>query len=319
MSVRTVLGDVDPADLGITMAHEHLLMTGGWPVRNEPDYRLDSVDVAVDEIGLFSRLGGTTVVEMTPLGFGRDPDGLRRISRRSGVAIVACTGFHKMTYYASDHWCHRYPVETIADLLTAEIVEGIDRGGLDGPVVDRSAARAGVVKLSTEYHRAGVTVERLATAVGITHARTGAPISTHTDQGTMGHEQLDLLAANDVPETAVVLGHIDHNPDAGHLAELAGRGAFLGFDMPGRTKYGSDAAIIDIIATLVEQGHGDRVLLGGDLARRSYWTMLGGGPGYGYLLERFVPRLRARIGDAATDAILVANPATALALRALPR
>jgi phosphotriesterase-related protein len=35
-----------------------------------------------------------------------------------------------------------------------------------------------------------------------------------------------------------------------------------------------------------------------------------------YLLTTFVPRLRRRIGDTATDAILVANPARAYALAA---
>src|SRR6478752_10748803 len=48
--VRTVLGDVDPAELGVTYAHEHLVIAGGRPVEIAPDLRLDSVDDAVSEL-----------------------------------------------------------------------------------------------------------------------------------------------------------------------------------------------------------------------------------------------------------------------------
>lgn len=313
--VRTVRGDLPTAQVGAAMVHEHLLMTGGWPVRLEPDFRLDSVDAAVAEVERFRAAGGGTLVEMTPLGFGRDPDGLADTARRTGVRLVACTGFHKLDYYADNHWLHRYPVERIADLLVAEIGEGIDRGGLDGPVVERADARAGVVKLATGYHRAGPAVERLAEAVGITHRRTGAPVSTHTEHGTMGHTQLDLLERAGVPADAVTLGHIDHNPDPVVLSELAGRGAYLAFDLPGRTKYGPDSRVVDLVAALTDAGHADRLLFAGDLARRSYWPAYGGGPGLDYLLTAFVPRLRAAgLGEVA-DAALVTNPARALRLR----
>ena len=35
--VRTVLGDIDPAELGVTYCHEHLVIDGGRPVLIEPD------------------------------------------------------------------------------------------------------------------------------------------------------------------------------------------------------------------------------------------------------------------------------------------
>ena len=44
--VRTVLGDIDPADLWVTYAHEHIVIDGRRPVLLEPDFDL-SVDAAV--------------------------------------------------------------------------------------------------------------------------------------------------------------------------------------------------------------------------------------------------------------------------------
>ena len=35
--VRTVLGDIEPADMGVTYAHEHLVIVGGKPVSVSPE------------------------------------------------------------------------------------------------------------------------------------------------------------------------------------------------------------------------------------------------------------------------------------------
>jgi phosphotriesterase-related protein len=60
---------------------------------------------------------------------------------------------------------------------------------------------------------------------------------------------------------------------------------------------------------VVEGGAGDRVLLGGDVARRTRYVAYGGMPGLAYLFERFVPRVRQAVGDAVLGSVLVANPA----------
>lgn len=315
MNVRTVLGDVEAAELGVTFAHEHLLMTGGWPVLQEPDYRLDSVEHAVAEIEPARALGLGAMIEMTPLGFGRDPQGLRAISEATGVHIIAATGFHKSLYYDDLHWLHRYDTDTITELLVGEIVDGMDVNGLSGPRVVRSPARAGVVKIATEYHRFGRGVRRLVTAVACAHVSTGIPIATHCDKGTMAEELLDALDAEGVPASAVVLGHIDHDPDPGRLIALAERGAFLCFDMPGRIKYGPDSRIVELLERLASAGAAGQVLLGSDLARRSYWHSLGGGPGLTYLLARFAPRLRAAGLSEVASAALTTNAHRAFSIR----
>jgi 5-phospho-D-xylono-1,4-lactonase len=68
---------------------------------------------------------------------------------------------------------------------------------------------------------------------------------------------------------------------------------------------------------LVGEGHGQQILLAGDLARRSYWPSYGtgGGPGLTYILWRFVPWLRAEgLPETAVQDLLVHNPARALAI-----
>lgn len=310
--IRTVLGDIDPADLGLTHCHEHLLMTGGWPVMNEPDFRLDSIGAAESELRAAASAGLGAVVEMTPPGFGRSPSGLLDLSRSTGVKVIATTGLHKSAYYADTHWLHTYSREQITQLLVDEIEIGMDEHGLEGPVIERSSARAGVIKVATLYHRFGKDVDRFTDAVAAAHVATGVPVATHNDKGTFGHELLDRLEAGGVPASRVLLGHIDHNPDPTYLAELASRGAYLIFDRPGRVKYAPDSDSVKLITELIEAGYASRLLVGCDLARRSYWTSLGGGPGLSYLLERFIPRLVADGLEAEVRGILVDNPARAL-------
>lgn len=310
--IRTVLGDVDEQALGVTFAHEHLLMTGGWAVMNEPDYRLASVDDAIAEVGPAMAAGLSALVEMSPLGFGRSARGLAAISRATGLHIIAATGLHKVTYYADNHWRHRYSADQIARLLIQEVEIGMDENNLEGPLPDTTEARAGVIKFATLYQSFGRSMDSFAEAVGQAHLATGAPVATHCDHGTMGIETLELLQRNGVSPRHVILGHIDANPDAGYLSELAARGAFLEFDRPGRVRYAPDSNSLALIETLVDAGYGDQLLLGSDLARRSYWRSLGGGPGLDYLLTRFVPRLRERgLGEMA-DRFLVDNIARAL-------
>ncbi len=313
--IRTVLGDVDTSSLGVMFAHEHLLMTGDWAVMNEPDWRLDSEDKAVKELEPALTAGLTAIVEMTPLGFGRSPSGLRRIAELTGLHIVAATGFHKSVYYSDAHWIHSYTDDQIVQLLVDEITDGMDEHGLVGPYRRISEARAGVIKISTGYHSFGTNVRRLVACVARAAIQTGAPIATHSDKGTMGHELLDEFEQYGIRPERVVLGHMDHNPDAGLLIELAARGAYLALDMPGRIKYAPDSQSAAIFADLVAADATDRLLLGTDLARRSYWTTFDGGPGLGWLLTRFLPRLeQLGLAEQAGRALTV-NAHTAFAMQ----
>lgn len=314
-TVRTVLGDVEVSSLGVMFSHEHLLMTGDWAVMREPDWRLNSEQKAIEELEPAIAQGLSAIVEMTPLGFGRSAEGLRRISKTTGVHIIAATGFHKSIYYSDAHWIHRYTEKQITQLLVDEIQEGVDEYGLVGPYRSLSDAKAGVIKISTGYHAFGNGIERLLACVASAALETGVSVATHNDHGTMGHEILNEIEKHGLPLNRVILGHIDHNADTELLSELASRGAYLALDMPGRIKYAPDSNTVELFCDLVAAGVSDRLLLGTDLARRSYWKSLGGGPGLGYLMDRFVPRLvKNGFGEQASQALTI-NAHNAFSLR----
>lgn len=212
---------------------------------------------------------------------------------------MAASGFHQAIYYLPDHWIYRYSLEQIVELYTADVSEGMDRHDYGGPIVERVGACAGVLKAATDLHALRPVYEKLFEAVAVTHLRTGVPISAHTAHGTLALEQVEILGRHGVRPDAVILGHVDRNLDFGYHRAIAQTGAYLCYDGPSRVQYATDEALAATIARMVEAGHGDRILLGNDLAKRSQRVSYGGGPGMGYLLRTFVPRLRAAgLGEA---------------------
>jgi phosphotriesterase-related protein len=317
--IQTILGPVAPEDLGVTYSHEHLIVRGGVGLVREPGFVLDSVEKMVAELADFTAAGGRAVVDMIPLDAGRQPVDLVEISRRAGVHVIAATGFHSALYYEGEHWIDGYSGEQLADLLISELTEGMDRRSYNGPIVERLAARPGVIKLATEYHHATATQRKLIEACGAAHAATGFPISTHTEQGTFGDEQVRLLGEAGVPPSAILVGHLDRLPDPGYHREVASTGAYLIYDGPSRAKYGPDSRTIALIRELIDAGYGKQLLLGSDMARKSYLRAYGGGPGLDYILTRFLPRLRREdVPQGAIDDIMIYNPARAFGRRPLP-
>lgn len=309
--VVTVLGE-RPADaLGVVDAHDHLFLRTPALAGQEIE-DLDGVTAEVRE-GAASGIGA--IVEMTPIGLGRRPDLLRAVSDATGVPIIAATGYHRDAHYPAGHWVHGAPVELLAERVVTELTAGMHPADWDDPDRPLDPARAGAIKAGASYHRISPGERRRLEAAAIGARAAGVAVLVHTEVGTCGHEVLDVLEAAGLAADRVILAHLDRNPDTELHAEIAARGATLEYDTAGRTKYHPDSTVLDLVEAVVAAGHLDRLMLGLDLGRRDYFRAFGGGPGMRYLMDRFVPRLRRRLGDAATDAILVANPARVYALR----
>lgn len=312
--VRTVLGDISPDELGFTDAHEHLIMDKDYVLKLNPDYRLDSVEKTAQEVSSFMAAGGRAAVEMTCLNFGRNAKKLIEVAQKTGLHILASTGFHRPQFYMDSHWRFFYTVDQIAQILIEEIEQGMDQNQYNGPIIDRTEARAGVIKIATGYYVLKPEDERAIHAAAIAHLETGAPIVTHTEEGTLGLEQVKRLGSYGVDPAHITVGHYDRNPDFYLHHELASTGCFLEYDTPSRRKYFPESHFIELVKKMVESGHGKQILWGGDLARQSYQCAYGGGPGMAYILEDFIPRMRQQgfSEDIITD-VFVNNAARALA------
>jgi 5-phospho-D-xylono-1,4-lactonase len=313
-AVQSVLGPVAADLLGRVDAHEHLFIAS--PALPGDDY--DDPDRVAEEVAAVKAAGIGTIVELTPVGLGRDPRKLAEVSRRTGVHVVAATGFHRDAHYPAGHWAHREPADLLLEVLLQDLNAGMDARDWQGPIPSPTRARAGIVKLGASYQRLSPT-ERRRLEVGAEAARrTGVPVAVHCELGTMAHELLDLLEAGGVGPERVLLAHMDRNPDADLHRELADRGASLLYDSVGRVKYRPESELLALVAELVGSGHHHRVLLGTDTARRGMLRAYGGGPGMDVLGRSFLPRLERRVGAEAVEQIMRDNPARVLPAVAPP-
>lgn len=316
--VRTVLGDIDPADLGVTYAHEHLVIDVGRPVDMVPDFLLVDLDRMADEIRSAMRLGLSTVVDAMPADAGRNVLSLAELSRRTGVHLVAPTGLHHARYYGDHHWSLRATVDELADLFVADVTLGIDERDYSGPIIRRSPHRAGVVKVAGSEGGPTPRDASIFEAAAETHRRTGVPILTHCEHGTGALEQVRLLADHGVAPAHVVLSHVDKVVDRGYHRELLATGAFAEYDRSFRWGDDDNGTLV-LLAWMVEDGFGDRIVLGMDAARQRYYRTYGGTPGLDFLLAGFSRSMAERgLDDVVRRRLFVDNPARAFTFSDLP-
>ncbi|MBI5668512.1 MAG: hypothetical protein HZC41_10945 [Chloroflexi bacterium] len=313
--IETTLGPLPAEQLGWINAHDHVIMDGGYTVVKTPDFKLDSVEKAVEELTCWKNAGGGAIVDAQPFGCGRNVLKLIQVSEATGLPIIVPTGFQSKEFYLPDHWQYKYDEDTIAELLYAECADGVDANGYESPVVNRSRVKAGFIKVAGDYQFVSPHTKKQIRAIAQVQQRIAMPVLVHTETGTAADELLDEFERAGIPLDRVMLCHMDRNYDFYVHRRLAQRGAFLQYDTPSRIKYQPERFVVELMRDMFDAGLGHRILLGGDMARRSYWKAYGGGPGFDYLLVKFTPRLRAEgFTDAELEQIWHTNPACWLTL-----
>lgn len=303
-AVRTVLGDVAPAELGVTYLHEHLIIDAPLVVDRMPHISLPSVAEAVAEVTTCAAAGVGAMVDAMPCASGRGAEKLAAVSRATGVHVIAATGLHTARYYDPHPWTQSEPAEVLAELFTADLVDGIDRYDYTGPAVRRTEHRAGIVKVATLAGTPSDAERRAFEAAALAVARTGVPLLTHCEAGRGAPAQVALLAELGVPLHRVILSHTDKYPDPGYHRDLLDAGVNLEYDQGLR----DPDPTIALLTAMLAEGYADQLMLGTDGARRSLWRTLGGTPGLAWLAEHLP------LDPTTRHTLFVTNPARVLAI-----
>ena len=283
--IRTVTGDIHSDDLGFTYSHEHLL--GAPPVHKRVDEDLVILDPAMAKVEAQAALdvGVKSLYEASAWDYSRQPEDLRRISEETGLQIIACGGFNKGEWFddlLADHSIEQLQAQIVADVTT----------GMNGTTV-----RAGAIKYGTSYNRVTPAEDRVLRAAARAHRQTGAVLHGHTETGTMAITQLDMLEEEGVDLNRVGIVHLMRNPDPYLHKQIAKRGTYLCYDGFAKIKYFPESTRIHVILDVVEAGYADRILIGGDLARRTDLTAYTGGPGLHYIAGAWLPRFRDELAQ----------------------
>ena len=305
--VQTVLGPVAPGDLGFTLPHEHTKCSLWW-IENRWDYwELIGDEPRInEELAAYKALGGGTLVDVTPIGIGRDLARLSRLSEATGLHIVAGAGWYRQAYYPAEARIDRRSIDDLADEIVQEFVEGPVRPGIIG-------------EIGTDKPWVTAQEERVFRAAARAALRTGASVTTHAVQSDVGLAQLAILEDEGLDPARIVIGHCDSHPRIEHWREIVWRGAHVEADFLGMSftplERAGEPKVVELISTLLNEGFEKQILLSQDVCHDSQLTSYGGN-GYTYLQKSFLPRLAAAGADAATiKMITVENPARLLTLR----
>ena len=339
--VQTVLGPIEPESLGVTMTHEHLLSTfeevlaspeeasrralyeaplsmdllGQFyhgQADNKSNFKLDDITPIIEEVGLYKQFGGQALVDATNIGLGRDPIGLTRISRATGVHVIMGSSFYVGATHPAD--MDDRSEESLAEQIVGEVVRGVGDTGVKAGVMGEVGCSWPLHPNERKVLRATARAQRV----------TGASILIHPgrDQTAPAEIMEGILQAR-ADLSRVIVGHLDRTIfDKKMLKELAETGCFLEYDFFGEeASYFPSAPQIDIMNDahrlsmmlwLISEGHGNQLVVSHDIARKSQ-LVRNGGQGYCYFLEYMVPRMRAKgFKERDIQRILVDNPKRAL-------
>ena len=342
----TVNGTIEPDQLGTTIMHEHLFIDF-WrdkvPPLNAPaseaalwDQKLtlenlhlarrywrikDNLILGDEETSIaealeFKKSGGSTIVDVTSIGIGRDPRTLRRVANATGMNVVMGAGWYHKAYHPND-----MDERTVED-LAKEIILDVTKG------VGDTAIRSGIIG-EVGINGDPLTpneIKSLRASAWASRA-TGAPISFH--YGGTGREKLEVamvLKEEGADMSRVIFGHADVVAwDMPLMLELLENDVYIQFDMLGMdtnplflqprshakgdtTGLATTPQVVEAIPKLIEAGYEDRILLSQDVCSKIQLKRYGGN-GYSFIMEQILPTLRRKgVPEEQIDKLVVGNP-----------
>jgi predicted metal-dependent phosphotriesterase family hydrolase len=298
--VMTVLGPIEPSDLGVTQTHEHLV-----PNFKKASHRLDGLQnnepLIVQEVLLFKQAGGRSLVDLTNHGMERDPRAMRRIAQATGLHVIAGCGWYRQLHY--DGHVDRTPTNELAAEMVCDLMEGMD--GTD--------IRAGIIgEIGAEEDYLTAAEERVFRAAARAHKQTNAAIVTHAMGYPVGIPQLDLLEEEGADLGRVVIGHCDHYPVLEYHEAILKRGSYVAFDNFGNMNSYPDHIKLPVLIELLKRGYERQLLLSTDTCLRGHLRAFGG-HGFDHLLVNVLPALRqAGVSEEQIQIMMVENPARLL-------
>jgi len=318
-TINTVTGTCTPRELGRTLVHEHIMIGyPGWEMDAlAPRFkRSEAKKRTVDMLESLKEYGVESFLDPCPMDLGRDVEFMAECAQESGIRVICATGGYFETHAITFTFAN-LPVEDIAAIYEKEITEGIGETGI----------RAGMIKIATGKDRVSDYERKLLTAAARAAKRCDVPLISHTEEGTCGLDQIEIITSEGVPAHRLLVGHSDGIDDGDYHRKIVGNGAYIGFDRLGIDVLVPDDIRLKNIASLAKDGHARHVCLSHDTV--CVWRgrpILGPGvviddpdamiaqamPNWSptHLFERVIPKLRAAgVPDDAITTMTDENPA----------
>ncbi|KAF7245925.1 Phosphotriesterase-related protein [Varanus komodoensis] len=335
--VQTVLGLIEPTQLGYTMTHEHLTMTFNcsyyppasgqealseipiamenlfWLKQNPYSHKenlllCQEVNAVKEELLQYKALGGGTIVENTTTGIQRDVKTLKQLAEETGVHIIAGAGFYVDATHSPE--IRAMSVEQLTEIIVNEVLNGADGTNIKCGVIGEIGCSWPLTESENKVLQATAHAQ----------SQLGCPVIIHPGRNSDSPFQILRIlqeAGADISKT--VMSHIDRTIfDKTKLLEFAQLGCYLEYDLFG-TEFifyhmnpdidmPSDNERILRVRMLIDEGYEDKILIAHDIHTKNRLKKYGG-HGYSHILENIVPKMIARgISQKKIDKLLIANP-----------
>lgn len=340
MKVNSVCGPLTRDQLGTVTTHEHVLLDltafyQALPVPGIDDPATQKVEMwnlgilsrdcyalkdnllltdeetQTREIACFKAAGGSTVVDASLPGIGRDPKALQRIAEKTGLNIIMGAGF----YVGATHpeALSSMSDRQVADLMVKELTEGTDG-------TDIKAGYIGEIGISEIFDDKERKVLR---AAALAQKDTGVAINVHINPWTVnGLEAADILLDAGVDPERICISHIDVENREEYVFGLLKKGVYVEFDNFGKeyyirrevrnSGYGlfvHDTERVTFLKKLIDEGYLKQILLSCDVCLKNLLHTYGGW-GYDHVLTNIVPMMEDEgITQEQIHTLLVQNPA----------
>jgi phosphotriesterase-related protein len=320
--VQTVLGPIQPEELGVTLTHEHLacdasalmippeeatrrakfneplsigllglIRYSGLP--NLDNARLQDVQTSIEEASIFKQAGGGTIVDVTSIGLGRDPVALASIARASRLNVVMGCSYYVDAAHPKDMSARSE--QDIADEIVREIREGVGSTGIKAGIIGEVGCSMPLTDNERKVLRASARAQRM----------TGVPISIHPGRYERAPLEIaEVLDAAGADLSRTIMCHLDRTVfDRSVMKELASTGCILEYDLFGQehsyyrpaphVDMPNDAQRLSWLAWLIESGFGGQLVVSQDIDAK-YLLLRYGGSGYAHIVSNIVPRMRRK-------------------------
>jgi len=307
--IMTVKGPINPAEMGVTLSHEHVMVdwigadsTG--PQRWDRGTVIRTVLPYLKDLRI---LGCATFIDCTPPFLGRDVHILKALSDSSGMHILTATGYygaHQDKFIPS-----KAKTETAGEIAghwISEWEEGIENTGIKPGII-----KIGVNDTDTlpEMH------QKLVRAAAIAHLATGLTIVSHTGPGRSILQQVKILKEEGVAPSALVWAHAQRGTQELQL-EAARKGVWISLDNVNDNPE-TIAEYVGMIRTMKENNLLHKVLLSHDAGWYDVKGLLGNKfRPYTTIFASLVPALKQEgFTEQDIHQLLIVNPKDAFTVR----
>src|SRR5215204_2242531 len=259
--IMTVCGTVEPSEIGITQMHEHIIidflavginsqgshaaaiaeadsagldwfepiaLSNYYAVRRNPfllkeAMQLLDIGLVTDALKDYRKAGGSCIVEVTPIGVGRDPTALRKISEATGLHVVMGTGFYVRDFQPPEF--ATLEEEAISDIIVKDIEEGAGSPAIHPGII-------GEIGMTWPMHPQEIKALRAAAKA---QQRTGMSLSIHPGRDVKAPlEAVRIVEEAGGDPTRTIICHLDRTIfDTKDFLALANTGCYCEQDLFG--------------------------------------------------------------------------------------